>query len=451
MQVLMAALSLTQHLSIKRNMKNSTKLGAAASLFTLIGCTVSAASLATSMSENAAPEAVLVTYANIAHAGYEDSLNTAKTLQDAINAFVSEPTKESMDIARSKWRAARVPYQQTEVYRFGNMIVDDWEGKVNAWPLDEGLIDYVDTSYYGTESDENDLFTANVIANANLMIGGKEIDATNITANLLSEVLQEADEIEANVATGYHAIEFLLWGQDLNGTAAGAGARMASDYDTKNCSNGNCDRRAQYLVAATDLLVSDLAWMTAQWAEAGKARNGLIEGDVNAGLATMLTGMGSLSYGELAGERMKLGVMLHDPEEEHDCFSDNTHNSHYYDAKGIQNIYLGAYTRIDGDVVEGASLSSLVAATSPELDKDLQAKLEATMNKMGELVAAADAGEAYDTMIGEGNDAGNARVLAVVDALVDQTKSIEKAVALLGLTALEVEGSDSLDAPETVQ
>ncbi len=55
-----------------------------------------------------------------------------------------------------------------------------------------------------------------------------------------------------------------------------------------------------------------------------------------------MTGLGSLSYGELAGERIKLGLMIHDPEEEHDCFSDNTHASHFFDALGIRNVYLGA-------------------------------------------------------------------------------------------------------------
>ena len=60
-----------------------------------------------------------------------------------------------------------------------------------------------------------------------------------------------------------------------------------------------------------------------------------------------MTGLGSLSYGELAGERMKLGLMIHDPEEEHDCFSDNTHASHFFDALGIRNVYLGTYRRVD--------------------------------------------------------------------------------------------------------
>jgi putative iron-regulated protein len=54
-------------------------------------------------------------------------------------------------------------------------------------------------------------------------------------------------------------------------------------------------------------------------------------------------------------------------------------------------------------------------------------------------------------MIGEGNAEGNAVVQKVVDALLDQTKSIERAVAALDLKAIEFEGSDSLDNPSAVQ
>ncbi len=176
--------------------------------------------------------AVLTTYADIAEAGYADSLTTAKTLQQAVEALIAQPSEAAMKAARQAWIAARVPYMQTEVFRFGNTIVDDWEGKVNAWPLDEGLIDYVDTASYGTESDENPGYAADLIANPKLTIGGETIDATVITPALLQDKLQELAGIEANVATGYHAVEFLLWGQDLNGTGPGAGNRPWSDYAT---------------------------------------------------------------------------------------------------------------------------------------------------------------------------------------------------------------------------
>ncbi|MEW8395924.1 MAG: imelysin family protein [Candidatus Thiodiazotropha sp.] len=395
-------------------------------------------------------QAVLAHYADLAHAMYQDSLITAKALQKRVNGLVSKPTEANLTAAREAWKKARIPYQQTEAYRFGNAIVDDWEGKVNAWPLDEGLIDYV-AAGYGDESDENPFYTANIIANKRLKVGGREIDAGRITKALLAESLHELDEIEANVATGYHAIEFLLWGQDLNGSGPGAGIRPASDFGDADCTSGNCDRRAAYLSAATDLLVDELSWMTAQWAEGGEARRNLYRGDALKGVATILTGMGSLSYGELAGERMKLGVMLHDPEEEHDCFSDNTHWSHYYDALGVKNVYTGSYSRIDGSRISGPSLSDLVAAKDASVDKALRGQLDNTLMKMQVLVDSAEKeGIAYDQLIGEGNRAGNAKVLAAVDALVAQTRGIEKAVAVLELEPIAFEGSDSLDAPKKV-
>lgn len=392
---------------------------------------------------------VLKTYADIAQAGYEDSLDTAKTLRLAVDAFIVKPTEANLRGARAAWIAARIPYMQTEAYRFGNAIVDDWEGKVNAWPLDEGLIDYV-AAAYGTDSPENELYVANVIKNVSLTIGGKKLNTKKLTKELLAEKLQEAGGVEANVATGYHAVEFLLWGQDLNGTGPGAGVRPATDFNPDKCTNGNCARRAAYLSTVTDLLIDDLAWMAVQWAPGGEGRKVIENGSGEEGLTAIMTGLGSLSYGELAGERIKLGLMIHDPEEEHDCFSDNTHASHFFDALGIRNVYFGRYRRSDGSSVSGASVSDLVKAKSPEVDAEMRAKLDATMDAMNTLYLRALTTESYDQMIGEGNDAGNKVVQDVVDALGAQTKAIERAVAALNLKSIEFEGSDSLDTPETV-
>ncbi len=395
-------------------------------------------------------QAVIRHYADLAHAMYADSLATARTLSEAVDALVANPGDDTLAAARDAWRAARVPYQQTEAYRFGNAIVDDWEGKVNAWPLDEGLIDYVATSY-GDASDENPFYTMNVIANPSLTVGGQAVDASTIDKALLSETLHEIDGVESNVATGYHAIEFLLWGQDLNGSGPGAGDRPAADFDTANCANTDCARRAAYLVAASELLVDDLAYMVAQWEEGGEARQALVDAGPGASLATILTGLGSLSYGELAGERMKLGLMLHDPEEEHDCFSDNTHWSHYYDALGVRNVYTGAYQRIDGSMLEGPSIAELVAAKDADADAAIRAMLDDTMASMQVIVDSAENdGVAYDQLIGADNALGNAKVMAAVDALVAQTKGFENAVSVLGLDKIAFEGSDSLDNPGAV-
>ena len=393
--------------------------------------------------------AILSHYADIAQAKYEDSVTTAERLQAAIDMLIAHPSAEALEAAKEAWLAARVPYQQTEVYRFGNAIVDDWEGKVNAWPLDEGLIDYVDAGY-GGPTDENELAALNVIANPTFTLSGEEIDATEITPALLEEALHEADGVEANVATGYHAVEFLLWGQDLNGTEAGAGNRPWTDYAMGDaCTGGNCDRRGEYLKAATDLLLSDLEWMAAQWAEGGEARATLMA-DEDAGISTILTGMGSLSYGEQAGERMRLGLMLNDPEEEHDCFADNTHNSHYYVGQGIQNVYLGEYVRVDGTPVTGPALADLVAATDGALDTEMRMELADTMRALGRVKATAEAGFAYDQMLARADAGGEALIMGGVNALIDQTRSIERIVAALGIDAIAFEGSDSLDNPEAV-
>ncbi|KQV44253.1 MULTISPECIES: imelysin family protein [unclassified Rhizobium] len=392
--------------------------------------------------------AVVKHFVEVGHAKYEDALKTAEALDKAVDALIATPGEATLKAAREAWLAARNPYQESEVYRFGSPIVDEWEGRVNAWPLDEGLIDYVDPSY-GTESDENALFTANVIANKTIKIDGKDVDASNITPEFLSGTLQEADGIDANVATGYHAIEFLLWGQDLNGNGPGAGNRPYTDYDQANCTNGNCDRRAAYLKAATTLLVSDLKEMVANWTPDGAATKH-IEADPKAGIAAILTGMGSLSYGELAGERMKLGLLLHDPEEEHDCFSDNTYNSHLHDAIGIQAAYLGDYTRTDGTRMTGPSLSELVAAKDPALDKEMKDKLAATITAMQAMAKRGETVEKYDQMIAEGNTEGNAVVQAAIDGLIAQAKTVERVIAALDLGTIELEGSDSLDNPNAV-
>lgn len=393
---------------------------------------------------------IINTYADIAHAGYEDSLKTAVVLQETIRALLETPTEENLKAARQAWIDARVPYMQTEAYRFGNAIVDDWEGRVNAWPLDEGLIDYV-AEEYGTESDENELYIANIIASKTLTLSGRDIDASSIDKTLLINTLHEAGGVEGNVATGYHAIEFLLWGQDLNGTEAGAGKRPATDYDLENCTGGNCDRRAAYLRVSAEILIDDLTWMTSQWAPKGPARQALLAADRREGLVVIFTGLGSLTYGELAGERMKLGLLLNDPEEEHDCFSDNTHNSHYYDLVGISNVYRGRYKRIDGTEVKGASISALLRAVKPAADTALLAEMDAALAQFKTLKNRAETIEAYDQMIGGGNREGNKVVSDSIDALLTLTKAFERASSALDLRQIEFVGSNSLDNPDRMR
>lgn len=392
--------------------------------------------------DEAAAKAVVAHYADIVYAVYSDAESTAKTLQTAVDAFLAKPNAETLNAAKAAWVAARVPYLQSEVFRFGNTIIDDWEGQVNAWPLDEGLIDYVDKSYEHALG--NPGASANIIANTEVQVGEDKVDVKDITPEKLAG-LNELGGSEANVATGYHAIEFLLWGQDLNGTGPGAGNRPASDYlEGAGATGGHNDRRRAYLKSVTQLLVNDLEEMVGNWKPnvADNYRATLEAEPAESGLRKMLFGMGSLSLGELAGERMKVSLEANSPEDEQDCFSDNTHNAHFYDAKGVRNVYLGEYTRVDGTKMTGASLSSLIAKADPAADTALKADLADTEAKIQVMVDHANKGEHYDQLIAAGNTAGNQIVRDAIAALVKQTGAIEQAAGKLGISDLNPDSAD---------
>lgn len=405
--------------------------------------TQSTAPAAAAKVDEAAVKAVVKNYLDIAEATYGDALTTAKALQTAVDALIAKPSEETLKAARAAWIASRPSYSQSEAFRFGNSIIDDWEGAVNAWPLDEGLIDYVAKDYQHAEGNAG--ATANIIANTEIQVGEDKIDVKEITGEKLKG-LNELGGSEANVATGYHAIEFLLWGQDLNGTGPGAGDRKYTDYaQGKDCTNGHCDRRAAYLKAVTDLLVSDLEEMHGNF-KAGVADNyrAKVEADTaENNLRKMFFGMGSLSLGELAGERMKVALEANSTEDEHDCFSDNTHNTLFFNAKSIRNIYTGEYKRTDGSVVKGPSLSDLVAKADAAADADLKADLANTEAKMQVIVDRAEKdGVHFDQMIAPDDKDDQQKIRDAIASLVKQTGAIEKAATAVGVQDLKPDNAD---------
>ncbi|MFT5579920.1 MAG: putative iron-regulated protein, partial [Paraglaciecola psychrophila] len=251
--------------------------------------------------------------------------------------------------------------------------------------------------------------------------------------------LHELGGSAANVTTGYHAIEFLLWGQDLNGQQLGAGERPYTDYVSGNkCTHGNCDRRADYLRAASAVLVEDLHYMSQQWAPAvrNNYRAGLLAMNDDVTLARMFFGMDSLSLGELGGERIKVPLEANSTEDEHDDFSDNTHWSHYYDGLGMQNIYSGKYRRLDGTVLSGPSLSRLVAKADADTDQQTRQALNKTMTTLTVLINTAEAKEKpmkFDMMIAKGNKHGEEILNNIISALISQARSIEQAASAINI------------------
>ncbi|HGY9596578.1 TPA: imelysin family protein [Vibrio campbellii] len=406
----------------------------AASLLIASGSTVAA---------TVTKQQVVEHYADVAHAVFADSLTTAQTLDVKIDEFLKSPSAKKLEEVKQAWLDSRVPYQQSEVFRFGNAIVDDWEGQLNAWPLDEGLIDYVAADYQYELGNEG--AAANIVANTSLQIGASKLDVSKITPELIAD-LNEVGGSEANVASGYHAIEFLLWGQDLNGTNAGAGQRAYTDFVVSSeCTNGHCDRRGEYLKAAADLLVQDLEWMEKQWSAdvKGNYREELLNDSADNGLRKMLFGMGSLSLGELAGERMKVALEANSTEDEHDCFSDNTHNSHYYNEQGIYNVYTGTYKGVSGKELSGPSIADLVAQQDKKAAEEIQKQFDTTRSQVGELVTSAEKNnQHFDQLIAAGNAQGNALVNDTIMSLVAQTGAIERAANIVGIDSLSPDTAD---------
>ncbi len=298
-----------------------------------------------------AEAAVVKGYSEIAHENYEDSLDGAKKLKAAVDAFVAAPSKGTLDAAKEAWKAARPSYVQTEVFRFygGPIDAEDTgpEGAINAWPLDENYIDYVD----GNES-------AGII------------NDTAKFPSITKDVLLAENEKggEKNIATGWHAIEFLLWGQDKSAT--GPGERPFTDYVETGGTAKNQARRGQYLKACAELLVEQLEGVEEEWEPGAPSKfvTTFQAEDPKVALGDILKGMGSLAATELPRERMNNAYAAKDQEEEHSCFSDTTVPIDLVnDVIGIENVYLGRY-----GTKQATGLTALVAAKNPELDKKMK-------------------------------------------------------------------------------
>lgn len=350
-------------------------------------------------------KAVAAHYAALVHANYADTLAAAKDLQAAIAEFTKAPSADGLTKARKAWLEAREFYGQTEAFRFyGGPIDDDKgpEGQINAWPLDEAYVDYVTGKP-----------KAGMVNNAKF----------KITKAALAKANERGGE--ENISAGWHAVEFLLWGQDQSET--GPGNRSFEDYVVGK--GQNADRRAQYLTVATELLVDDLMAVTKAWEPNAKNYRAKFEKGGKESVRKIIVGLGSLSRGELSGERMEVALNSQDQEDEHSCFSDNTHRDVVTNAKGIQNVWTGEYTRRDGSMLKGPGVRDLVAAKNPAL-------AEKTTAQIADSVKGAEAIPApFDRAIVKGS-AGRPAIEKTIASLVSQSKLLVESASAVGIAKL---------------
>ena len=335
-----------------------------AGLFVLNSCSDTDES---STSTNATKKQVIENYADIAYFNYKQAYDDAVVLETAINTFTTNPTDGNFTIAKNKWREARESYGTTEAFRFANGPIDGENGPealMNAWPLDENYVDYVDGA-----------------ANAGI------INATNLNPIISKELLTDLNENggEKNISVGYHAIEFLLWGQDLTGPNVNLpGQRPYTDYVSGGTA-ANQLRRATYLNVCADLLTDHLMYMVNQWKPGGVYRTVFLALPENEALKNMYLGITTLVLAELPIERMDVALGNADQEDEHSCFSDNTHRDIYLNLKGVINVYQGNYGSINGP-----SLADLVQKANATIFNDTETAQTLALAKVAAILTPFD-------------------------------------------------------------
>jgi putative iron-regulated protein len=362
-------------------------------------------------------------YADLVYANYQDALEAAREMRRQIVAFLDAPDATRLEAARQAWLAARPAYLQTEVFRFYGGPIDADEGGVepflNAWPMDEAYLDYV----------KGDA-AAGIIQNP-----GKFPDLNRHVLMALNE-----KDGEENISTGYHAIEFLLWGQDLDLNQPGQ--RPFTDYVPSTKGPGRfAVRRATYLREVTDLLVAHLEELTRAW-EPGSEQNyraKFLALPPREAVEKILTGMAVLSGFELSGERLVPPYESQAREDEHSCFSDNTHVDMIYNAVGIENVWTGRYTRSNGQVLQGPGMREVVAAQNPEL----AAKLDRSITESVRLTRAIPV-PFEQAILGDDNAPGRRVIAELIASLRLQAAQMVQAGELLGLK-IDISGGEKED------
>ena len=397
---------------------------------------------------------VLTSYADIAIANYTDSLNDAKAMAVALKAFTDAPTDATLEAAKASWLKARESYGQTEIFRLSNGPIDaeegfatGWdapEGQLNAWPLDENMIDY-------TIDDKGEKTSGNIIDTVGKFTptgeDSTEVDATTITKEVIAQLNENGGD--ANVATGYHAIEFLLWGQDQDYQTGDdqitegpmrAGERPLTDYTT----DANAQRRKDYLNSAAELIVEDLEKMVDAWgtdaddyrmAFLGQGANKIDQADA---LKQIMSGMGIFIKSELANERVAVAVLTPSEEDEHSCFSDNTHRDIILNYRGFVNVLKGTYNGKS----YGTSMMSLLSKAEQDSINKLIETIDTKLKKMDDQAKSV---EHFDYQI-KADSANNANIVSFKNDMRDLGDEMIKIANEYGIS---LTASDVTDGDET--
>jgi putative iron-regulated protein len=342
-------------------------------------------------------------YAAMMHAAATDSAAKLSALSDAVDAFTAAPSADGLAATQAAWLDTRFVYGEFEVSRFYGGPIDEVQGRVNEWPIDEGFIDYV---------------TGNPT-------GGIINDPAHYP-QLTPAVLASSDErggIE-NLSTGYHALEFLLWGQRPDQTA-GPGLRPYTDYVDGGTAT-NQSRRRTYLQSATSLLLSDLSGVAAEWDVTDGTSYGamMVHGKTHDQLQLIVRGWSNMAVSELYFERMNDPYLTQNRKDEESCFSESTATDIAANMQGLVDVWTGTY-----GTIHGTGLVDLVKAKDASLAAMMTAQLAAATAAIAAIPPPFD-----HAVIAPADSDANMKVKAALDALAPLAATIRQIATALGVT-----------------
>lgn len=346
-------------------------------------------------------EALIRNHAAIAYAVYSDALFQATNLQTAIASFVTDPTDDGLSESRLAWRNAYYAYLQCAALQFSNGPVDDdrdLSRQIGKWPINPSLIDYTTGQFGGLISDSAEL--------------------PNVTLDALQAL--NGPDVNRPTTIGFHAIEFLLWGEDDDDVALlTAGNRTFLDYNGADSSIQNTVRRSKYLRVCSEILVSQLGVLTNEWDSLGSKnyRKDFIGLEVNSALKNILTGMGTLAKSEISERALEKPVSASSQDLEVSNYSDNTITDFIAMTNSLDIFYRGTYTPLTSLDIKGKSVEDLIGEANPELADQVDKKLIECLELVNAIPTPYDWQAAQESEFGAESIAGAATALAELEAL----------------------------------
>jgi putative iron-regulated protein len=256
--------------------------------------------------------------ANVCTASYEDMYAKTQELQAAVTALNNAPTDANLETARTKWKAIRTTWEQSEAWLFGPVESENIDPRIDTWPVDFNALETILNS---------------------------------------SDVLNEAYVNNLDDALkGFHPIEYILWGQ--NGTKTAAQLKP---------------REEQFLAALTQNLVNLSkevrdAWVNNYKNQLTNAGNGSPEFSTQQAAFVQIADAMAGICGEVAESKIKGPFDAQDPKLEESPFAKNSIVDFTNNIQGVLAIYEGRFT------TDGKGIEDVVRANNLSLDAEIKSK-----------------------------------------------------------------------------